>query len=89
MLFASYQKGDTESLRRLLNNTLENVLLGRIPILKQMKDDFIKAGAEASLVSGSGPTVFAITRSKREAQRISRELSRKHKTPFVITSTQS
>ena len=51
-------------------NTLEGVTIKRHPVIQQIKDRMIKYGADAALMSGSGPTVFALCSKKTRAQRI-------------------
>lgn len=51
-------------------NALESVTIARHPIIQQIKDRMMKYGADAALMSGSGPTVFALCEKKTRAQRI-------------------
>ena len=51
-------------------NALESVTIARHPIVQQIKDRMLKYGADAALMSGSGPTVFALCEKKTRAQRI-------------------
>lgn len=53
-----------------IGNALEGVTIKRHPIIQQIKDRMIKYGADAALMSGSGPTVFALCSKKTRAQRI-------------------
>ncbi len=39
--------------------------------MQQIKDRMLKYGADAALMSGSGPTVFALCEKKTRAQRMS------------------
>ncbi len=43
------------------SNVLELVAMKKFPELKTYKNKMIQAGAKAALVSGSGPTIFALT----------------------------
>jgi 4-diphosphocytidyl-2-C-methyl-D-erythritol kinase len=52
-----------------LGNDLEAVTINRYPEIGEIKKELIKAGAEAALMSGSGPTVFGLFSGKEEAQR--------------------
>ncbi|WP_430597879.1 4-(cytidine 5'-diphospho)-2-C-methyl-D-erythritol kinase [Enterococcus sp. AZ177] len=51
-------------------NALEGVTINRHPVIQQIKDRMMKYGADAALMSGSGPTVFALCEKKTRAQRI-------------------
>ncbi|HEX9860454.1 MAG TPA: 4-(cytidine 5'-diphospho)-2-C-methyl-D-erythritol kinase [Nitrospirota bacterium] len=52
-----------------LHNDLESVTLGRHPVIKEIKDRLSELGAAGSMMSGSGPTVFGIFRSREDAER--------------------
>ncbi|MBU0485015.1 MAG: 4-(cytidine 5'-diphospho)-2-C-methyl-D-erythritol kinase [Proteobacteria bacterium] len=43
-----------------LFNDLESVTIGRFPVLAEIKNQLLRAGAVGALMSGSGPTVFGI-----------------------------
>ena len=47
-------------LASLLHNDLERVTAGRFPDISRIKDRLLSLGAFASLMSGSGPTVFGV-----------------------------
>lgn len=51
---------------QLLYNDLERVVLPRYPQVQQLRDEFQRLGC-AGMMSGSGPTVFALTNSQQEA----------------------
>lgn len=44
----------------ILSNDLESVTIPRYPVIGEIKSELIAAGALGSLMSGSGPTVFAL-----------------------------
>ncbi|MDC3414872.1 4-(cytidine 5'-diphospho)-2-C-methyl-D-erythritol kinase [Aquibacillus sp. 3ASR75-11] len=51
-------------------NVLESVTLSLYPEVKQIKAQMEKSGADAVLMSGSGPTVFALVQQENRAYRI-------------------
>ena len=51
-----------------LENVLENVTVKKHPIIQEIKDTMVQAGAEGSLMSGSGPTVFGIFTEEKKAK---------------------
>jgi len=55
---------DLEALCAKMANLLESVTIPMHPVIADIKRDMMKQGAMASLMSGSGPTVFGIFRSK-------------------------
>lgn len=66
--------GDLKGITDRLGNVLETVTIREYPIINNIKDVMKKAGAENTLMSGSGPTVFGIftkeDRAKEAAQQI-------------------
>lgn len=66
--------GDLSGITGRLGNVLETVTIREYPIIDNIKDVMKKAGAENTLMSGSGPTVFGIftkeDRAKEAAQQI-------------------
>ncbi len=60
-----------------LENVLENVTIKRYPIIQEIKDTMLEAGAEGSLMSGSGPTVFGIFTKEETAKAALCELEKK------------
>ena len=65
---------DPMDIRRILENDLETVTSARFPIIDSIKRSLIDAGAEGALMTGSGPSVFGVFRSSREAQAAKNEL---------------
>ncbi len=52
---------------RNLQNDFETTLFSRYPILKELKDNFLRGGADYALLSGSGSSIYAlVTGSKRQ-----------------------
>ena len=55
-------------------NVLETVTVPAYPIIDEIKQTMLDAGAEGALMSGSGPTVFGIftelEKAKQAAKRI-------------------
>ncbi len=53
----------------ILANDLETVTIRRFPVIGEIKERLIVAGALGSLMSGSGPTVFGVFADEESAQR--------------------
>lgn len=53
-----------------LGNSLEEVTLERYPVVAEIKNKLVQFGADAVLMSGSGPTVFALVRKEYKLRRI-------------------
>ena len=53
--------GDYDAAFKNFSNVLEGVALEKIPAIADCKNKMLAAGAKVALMSGSGPTVFALT----------------------------
>jgi len=62
-------------------NDLEKVILEKEPVVGKIKNAFKKIGIGTSLVSGSGPSVFALFENRKEAVKAKAELVERF--PFV------
>lgn len=69
MVDAIYQ-GDYRGICANLSNVLESVTFKYFPKVKHLKDDMKRFGADAVLMSGSGPTVFALVQHDSRMQRL-------------------
>ena len=58
---------DLEGICGRLENVLESVTVKEYPIIEQVKTHLMKQGAMGALMSGSGPTIFAIFKEKKTA----------------------
>ena len=63
----SFRNKDLASLGKALYNDLEDAACNRYPELRDVKKILTKKGAEAALVSGSGPVVFGLMKTRKEA----------------------
>ncbi|TGB00822.1 4-(cytidine 5'-diphospho)-2-C-methyl-D-erythritol kinase [Halobacillus salinus] len=63
-------RGDFASICQNVGNTLEGVTLNLHEEVGQIKEQMRQGGADAVLMSGSGPTVFALVEQDARAQRI-------------------
>ncbi|WP_309732677.1 4-(cytidine 5'-diphospho)-2-C-methyl-D-erythritol kinase [Chamaesiphon sp. OTE_75_metabat_556] len=58
-----------QQIGQLLYNDLERVVLPQHPQVQRLRDEFQRLGC-AGMMSGSGPSVFALTNSKTQAQQV-------------------
>jgi 4-diphosphocytidyl-2-C-methyl-D-erythritol kinase len=58
---------DPWNIAQFLENDLESVTLKALPVLSRLKQWLLEQGAIASLMSGSGPTVFGVFEGMEEA----------------------
>ncbi|NEO49921.1 MAG: 4-(cytidine 5'-diphospho)-2-C-methyl-D-erythritol kinase [Moorea sp. SIO4A3] len=66
---------DGGQIGKLLRNDLEKVVLPNHPQVLQLREAFENSGAIATMMSGSGPTVFALCESQEQAQEIQQKVS--------------
>lgn len=80
-MLRAMERQDVPRMGKLLCNVLENVTIPMYPEIGEMKQRFLELGAEGALMSGSGPTVFALFtqrgRAEQAAWQIKREFSLK------------
>ncbi|MBI4822842.1 MAG: 4-(cytidine 5'-diphospho)-2-C-methyl-D-erythritol kinase [Nitrospirae bacterium] len=69
LLIQILDTGDFSSLKSVARNDLENPVIRRHPILKEMKERLEESGAVFSAMSGSGPTVFGVFNDPKDAER--------------------
>ena len=77
---------DTKAVTELIFNVLERVAIKKYPAINNIKDKLIEAGAMAAMMSGSGPSIFAITKSNDDSKRIA-ELFKDSGSQVFVTET--
>jgi len=65
-----------EDVEKLIYNRLEKVVIARYPIIAQIKNDLLKGGADCALMSGSGPTVFALLKDQRVGKKLLKKMEK-------------
>ncbi len=58
------------ALTQALHNDFEAIVFPQYPRVQELRQAFLKAGATAAMMSGSGPTVFAMAESQEQAEAI-------------------
>ena len=74
-MLAALSEGNGEKVANGLVNVLEEVTMQEYPIIGAYKRVLTENGAMASLMSGSGPTVFGLAKTKENAARAAQALS--------------
>lgn len=69
-LCQAINEGNYEQLLANLGNSLEDISITRKPLIQKIKNCAAASGADATLMSGSGPTVFALCASDKIARRV-------------------
>ena len=62
-------EGDVAKMGKLLCNVLETVTIEMHPKIAEIKTRLMELGAEGALMSGSGPTVFALFKDREKARK--------------------
>lgn len=78
--------GETARIFGALGNVLETVTIPLRPEIAEVKQALLDAGAEAAMMSGSGPTVFAFVRTKEDGVRIADEMKKRFTTYTICTT---
>lgn len=69
-MISAIEKGDFNGVCNNVGNVLEDVTLSLYPEVAQIKDQMKRFGADAVLMSGSGPTVFSLVEHDSRMHRI-------------------
>lgn len=73
-MIAAIKAGDLRGVSDRLENVLETVTTVHYPVINEIKDFLKERGALNALMSGSGPTVFALFDDKKTAEKAFEEL---------------
>ena len=87
ILIRSLKKRDLPAIERGISNDLEDVVIGICPFLEKVKQKVRALGISRVMVSGSGPTLFGMTRTEQEARNASRELKKDFNRVFVVKTS--
>jgi 4-diphosphocytidyl-2-C-methyl-D-erythritol kinase len=86
ILIGKMQRRDVPGSAKELFNIFESVVTGEYPLVREIKEEFIRSGALGALMTGSGPTVFALVQDTSSARYICEQVS--HRADFcIITRT--
>ncbi len=73
-MIEAIKEGSLKGITDRLGNVLETVTVPAYPVIQEIKDAMLKAGAENALMSGSGPTVFGIFKELAMAEQAAEEI---------------
>ena len=85
-LISAMKRSDLTLMNYHMRNLLENVILAKHPMLKNIKQTLIRLGAKTSLMSGSGPTIYGIFDDMEKARKAESFLS-KGGNEVILTKT--
>lgn len=73
-MITAIREGSLQGILNRMENVLESVTVPAYPIIESIKEKMLDLGAAASLMSGSGPTVFGIFTEEAAAKYAFRQL---------------
>lgn len=76
ILKLALRKKDFPLIRKAMFNSLEEVTARLYPQITRIKNKLLKLGVKAILMSGSGPAVFGLVSSGKEARALKRQLKK-------------
>jgi 4-diphosphocytidyl-2-C-methyl-D-erythritol kinase len=79
--------GRIEDICSILSNDLETVTVEQFPVIREIKEELLVHGADGVLMSGSGPTVFAVFVSENAARRCYSEITKVSNRTSFLTRT--
>lgn len=80
-------RGNRKAVAGLLCNVLESVTIKRYDIIAEYKQMMLDKGAMASMMSGSGPTVFGLAKNREQAESIADVLRQETNADVFVTRT--
>ena len=75
-LMKDIREKDFDGVCAHMGNVLESVTIPNYPVIAEIKQQMMRSGAKASMMSGSGPTVFGLFENGETAKRALREMKR-------------
>ncbi|MBE7038418.1 MAG: 4-(cytidine 5'-diphospho)-2-C-methyl-D-erythritol kinase [Ruminococcaceae bacterium] len=85
-IIKNIKENNVSDLCKNLKNTLEDVTLKMHPEIVNIKNELIHLGADASLMSGSGPSVFAIFTNEDKIKNAYKIMKSKYDETFLTTN---
>lgn len=73
-LIRDIKKKDLCAVTSDMGNVLETVTIPNYPVIAEIKEQMIHSGAQGAMMSGSGPTVFGLFESEKQAKKAYEEM---------------
>jgi 4-diphosphocytidyl-2-C-methyl-D-erythritol kinase len=86
ILFLALRKNDLSLLAEALFNSLEQLTAKLYPEVRRIKETLLALGLKSILMSGSGPAIFSIVSSRKEAVSLGRQLEKKDRSWQVFVN---
>lgn len=76
-LIQALRQGSLPDMAACMGNVLEDVTAPKYPVIREIKEEMLAAGALNAMMSGSGPTVFGLFENKMNARNAQERIRRK------------
>lgn len=76
-LIRALDEGSLKTVAACMGNVLEDVTIPKYPVIREIKQEMLEAGALNAMMSGSGPTVFGLFENKIKARNAQERIRRK------------
>lgn len=76
-LIRALEEGSLKHAAACMGNVLEDVTIPKYPVIREIKQEMMEAGALNAMMSGSGPTVFGLFENKIKARNAQERIRRK------------
>jgi 4-diphosphocytidyl-2-C-methyl-D-erythritol kinase len=86
-MLAAIEAKDLAAVAANVGNVLECVTIAAYPAIAEVKAELAKRGAKAVLMSGSGPTVFALAEDMAAAEALADGLAKRWQAEVIVTKT--
>lgn len=86
LLIKALKENDVDFVAKNMYNVLEEVTKSKYPVIKEIEDIMMDNDALGSMMSGSGPTVFALYKEKEKAEKCKNILLKRFKQVYVAKS---
>ena len=76
-LIAGLEQKNLQKIASCMGNVLEEVTIPMCPVIEEIKQEMLSAGALGAMMSGSGPTVFGLFEDNRKAIKAQERIRKK------------
>lgn len=84
IMLKALKEGKLEEIAKNLYNSFEELIISKYREIGNIKDNLIEEGVLGALMSGSGPTVFGLTKNQEQALMICEKLKPKYKSIWAV-----
>lgn len=67
LIYDALKSGDVSLIKSKVNNDFEELIIKKYPVIRELKEKLVDAGALMAIMSGSGSTVFGLFENREKA----------------------